>query len=73
MKVSEIEYVKNRYKEGLRIVCDYMTDDPRPIESGTKGTIICVDDMGSIHVKWDNGRTLALLYDVDRFHLIEEE
>jgi len=67
-----IEYVKKHYKEGLRIVCDYMPNDPRPIESGTKGTIMYVDDAGSIHVKWDNGRTLALLYDVDSFHLIEE-
>lgn len=43
-----IEYVKKHYKEGLRIVCDDMPDDPRPIESGTKGTIICVDDTAFI-------------------------
>lgn len=68
----DIKSVKEQYREGLRIVCDYMPNDPRPIESGTKGTIMYVDDAGSIHVKWDNGRTLALLYDVDSFHLIDE-
>ena len=41
------------------------------MESGTNGTIIGVDDIGSVMVKWDNGRTLNLLPDEDKFHTIK--
>ena len=27
--------------------------------AGTKGTVVCVDDAGQLHMQWDNGRTLA--------------
>ena len=36
-------------------------------------TIIGVDDIGSVMVKWDNGRTLNLLPDEDKFHTIKHE
>ena len=47
-------------KAGDRIELIYM-DDPRPMEPGSQGTVIAVDSLGTIHVKWDNGRTLGLL------------
>ena len=28
------------------------------------------DDDGQLHMKWDNGRTLALIYGVDQFETI---
>ncbi len=43
------------------------------MESGTKGNIIGVDDIGSVMVKWDNDRTLNLLPDEDKFHKIKHE
>ena len=46
-------------------------NDEYPVESGTEGTITCVDDMGTIHVKWDNGRTLGLCRDEDRYELLD--
>ena len=40
------------------------------MERGLEGTISCVDDIGQIHVNWDNGSTLALNVEVDAFTLI---
>ncbi len=36
--------------------------------SGLRGEVDYVDDTGLIHVKWENGSGLALVYGVDRFH-----
>ena len=59
---KKVELLRQRYPEGTRICLDHM-EDLCPVESGTKGTIIGVDDIGSVMVKWDNGRTLNLLPD----------
>ena len=50
-----------------------MENDPRPIPSGIKGTVIAVDDAGQLLMKWDNGRSLSLLPGVDSFHIIQPE
>ena len=34
--------------------------------TGTRGTVIGVDDTGSIMVNWDNGSGLNIIYGVDR-------
>ena len=56
-------------KEGMRIKLTSMVDDPNPIAAGTEGTIILVDDMGVIHVNWDNGRRLGVIPGVDEYVL----
>ena len=47
-----------------------MDDSYSPVESGMTGTVIHVDDMGTLHMKWDNGRSLGICPDVDRFTVI---
>ena len=69
----EIEYYRSRYPAGTRICCDCMSDDPRPVPPGTKGTVMGVDDMCSIMVRWDNGQGLSLVPGVDSFHVISQE
>ena len=69
---KKVELLRQRYPEGTRICLDHM-EDLCPVESGTKGTVIGVDDIGSIMVKWDNGRTLNLLPDEDKFHVVNQE
>ena len=59
-------------KPGTRVRCLRM-DDPRPVPSGTTGTVRMVDGAGQIHVSWDNGRSLALVPEVDEFEVIEGE
>lgn len=33
---------------------------------GTLGTVICVDDVGTIHIQWDNGSKLGVVYGEDQ-------
>ena len=67
-----VDYYKNSFPPGTRIMLDAMYDDPRPIEPGTKGTVEFVDDAGTIHTTFDNGRHLGICPEVDRFHKIEQ-
>jgi hypothetical protein len=61
---------KEMYPKGTRIELIDMDDPYAPIESGTQGAVDFVDDMGQIHMKWDNGRTLALIPGEDSFKII---
>ena len=67
-----VKRMKDTYKPGMRIQLDFMGDDPRPIPPGTKGTVRHVDDMGTVHCDFDNGRRLGLVPGEDSFHAIAE-
>lgn len=64
---------KEMYPQGTRIELIEMGEDPRPIQSGTKGTVRVVDDMGTVHCEFDNGRRLGLIPGVDEFRKIKED
>ena len=70
---KKVEWLKERYPEETRICLDRMNDDPFPVESGTLGMVDHVDDIGTLHCIFDNGRTLGVIPDVDKFHKIEQE
>jgi len=70
---KKVEWLKERYPEGTRICLDRMNDDPFPVESGTFGRVDHVDDIGTLHCKFDNGRMLGVIPDVDQFHKIDQE
>ena len=42
-------------------------DDPQAPPQGTKGVVEFVDDAGQLHVRWENGSTLALVPAEDKF------
>ena len=42
-------------------------NDPHAPPPGTKGTVVYVDDIGSIGMKWDNGSSLSLMPSLDSF------
>ena len=56
-----------------RIECIHCTDPYNPIAPGTKGTITIIDGIGTVHVKWDNGRTLGLIPGEDDWKEIKNE
>ena len=49
-----------------------MGDDPRPVENGTRGTVRVVDDMGTVHCDFDNGRRLGLIPGEDIFRRLTD-
>ncbi len=65
--------LKQRYPKGTRICLDSMENDPRPIPSGTKGTVQFVDDCGTVHCAFDNGRSLGVIPGEDSFHVIQQK
>lgn len=65
-----VQRMKNTYVPGTRIELDHMGDDPRPIAPGTKGTVKLVDDIGTVHCIFDNGRCLGLIPREGFFHAI---
>ena len=50
-----------------------MNDPFAPVPSGTKGSVMFVDDIAQIHVNWDNGSSLALNKDEDTFRKLSAE
>ena len=44
----------------------------RKEKNGVTGTVAYVDDMGTLHMKWDNGRSLGICPDADSFEVIKE-
>ena len=73
MNRGRIEFYKEHYPPGTRVQLDSMGDDPRPIPAGTKGTVSFVDDIGTVFVNFDNGRSLGICPEVDTFHKITEQ
>ena len=65
-------YNKQIAKEmkGKRIRLINCKDTFSPLESGIEGTVNFVDGIGTIHVDWDNGRTLGLIEFVDTFEIL---
>lgn len=62
---SELETLRSRYVKGMRVRLIKMEDEQAP-PIGTKGTVLGVDDIGSIMVAWDNGSRLSVVYGVDQ-------
>lgn len=68
----QVEEMRMRYPKGTRIELEKMDDEQAP-PIGTKGTVLCVDDTGSIMVAWDNGSRLNVIYGEDRVRKISGE
>lgn len=64
---------KRLYQPGTRIELLRMVDEPFPVRDGTRGTVVACDDGGNVLMEWDDGRTLALRPDVDRFRVLLQE
>ena len=48
-------------------------DDIQAPMIGTKGTVIGVDDIGSIMVSWDTGSNLSVVFGEDLCRRIEDD
>lgn len=63
--MRNIQFLKDLYPAGTRVKLVEMNDRQAP-PIGTLGTVMYVDDIGTIHIKWDNGSTLGAAYPEDR-------
>lgn len=59
-----LQALRERFPKGTRVELVKM-DDPQAPPTGTKGTVLGVDDIGSIMVAWDNGCGLSVAYGED--------
>ena len=69
---KQVEEMRALYPKGTRIELEKMDDVQAP-PIGTKGTVLCVDDTGSIMVAWDNGSHLNVIYGEDQVRKISGE
>ena len=65
-----VKFIKEQYPKGTRIRLNSMEDPYAPIASGTEGEVNFVDDSGTLHMKWDNGRSLAIIPGEDSFSVL---
>ena len=65
-----VKFIQEQYPPGTRIRLNSMNDPYAPITPGTEGVVDVVDDDGQLHMKWDNGRTLALIPGKDSFTVL---
>ena len=66
-----LQHIKDSYPAGTRVELLQM-DDPQAPPIGTHGTVIGVDDIGSIMVDWDNGSSLSVAYGEDQCKVVTD-
>jgi hypothetical protein len=61
-----------RNLEGRRVRLVRTNDIHTRLVSGAEGTVAFVDDLGTVHVKWDDGSSLGMVAEAgDVFDLID--
>ena len=66
-----VESVRKQYPVGCRVELVQMDDVQAP-PVGTKGTVIGVDDTGSLLMRWDNGSGLNVVYGEDIVRKVDD-
>ena len=66
-----VERLRGIYRQGTRVRLVRMDDAQAP-PVGTEGTVLMVDDTGSLIMRWDNGSGLNVVYGVDLVDVLKE-
>ena len=72
VKKEELEALREKYPQGCRVELVKMDDPYREMPPGLKGVVTGIDDSGSIHVDWQNGSSLAVIFGEDKCRKIED-
>jgi hypothetical protein len=64
--------LREKYPVGCRVELLKMDDIQAP-KIGTKGTVVGVDDIGSIMVRWDSGSSLSVAFGEDLCRRIHDD
>jgi len=65
----QLERLRRQYPTGARVELIHMNDCQSP-PVGTCGTILGIDAIGDVLVRWDNGSMLSLIPDVDECRVL---
>ena len=73
ISAEALRHLRKQYPKGSRVELIHM-DDPynTKLFPSCKGTVHCVDDIGTIHVQWDCGSSLGIVYGEDACRKITE-
>lgn len=66
---STVDMIRKTYPIGTRVELIRMDDSQAP-PVGTQGTVVGVDDTGSLLMRWDNGCGLNVLFGVDEVRTV---
>ena len=61
---SRLAVLRSQYPVGCTVELIEMNDTQAP-PPGTRGRVIWVDDIGTIHVAWETGSSLGVAYGED--------
>lgn len=67
-----VKELRRTYPSGCRVALDVM-DDPQAPPVGTLGTVLHIDHLGNIYVRWDTGSNLSVDYGKDVCHIVYDE
>lgn len=74
LKPEHLKAIRERYPVGCRVKLIHMHDPYMgKLTEGALGTVLHVDDMGTIHVDWDCGSSLGVVIGEDSCTRIDEE
>lgn len=66
---EEVERLRQQYPAGTVVKLVRMDDSQAP-PPGTKGIVRYVDDIGTIHVSWETGSSLGIVYGMDKIEKV---
>ena len=68
---QEVEELRKQYTTGTVVKLVRMDDIQAP-PTGTIGTVRYVDDIGTIHVSWETGSSLGVVYGMDKIEIVQK-
>ena len=60
-----VDRIRTEYPKGTRIELVWMSEPYTKLTPGDLGTVTLVDDTGTVHVAWDKGSSLGVIYGED--------
>lgn len=74
IRKETLERLLKQYPAGTRVELTHMNDPWNTrLHEGCRGTVVAVDDIGTIHVAWDCGSSLGVVYGEDSCKVVTED